>query len=101
MFSSRWIGLGLAFLVGALTPPLMLMIAGFGGLFGVDAVATPPHIEEAIAHAVLEHNLAQQAAAYKNPLAGSDQDLLAGMKLFRQNCAGCHGDARAPSPWGS
>jgi mono/diheme cytochrome c family protein len=35
------------------------------------------------------------------PLAASEETLLAGAKIYRINCTGCHGDFGQPSMWGS
>jgi hypothetical protein len=36
-----------------------------------------------------------------NPVAATDENLLAGMKIFRDACAGCHGDPSATSDYGA
>jgi mono/diheme cytochrome c family protein len=35
-----------------------------------------------------------------NPLLPSDDTLLSGLKIYRDNCAGCHGAFNRPSHWG-
>lgn len=47
----------------------------------------------------LRASLERHAPALKNPLPVSEETLLAGMKNFRTNCAGCHGDSGRPSAW--
>lgn len=37
----------------------------------------------------------------KNPIPLSEDNLIAGMKIFRANCAGCHGEPGHPSQWGT
>lgn len=44
--------------------------------------------------------LAGTAKRLSNPTEGKDEELLEGMKLYRSNCGGCHGDASHPSQWG-
>jgi len=34
-------------------------------------------------------------------MSASDETLRAGMKIYRTNCAGCHGDFDQPSKWGA
>jgi mono/diheme cytochrome c family protein len=43
----------------------------------------------------------REAANLRSSLAASEETLLAGMKIYRTNCAGCHGDFGQPSTWGS
>ncbi|MGO9851113.1 MAG: c-type cytochrome, partial [Steroidobacteraceae bacterium] len=46
-------------------------------------------------------SVARSAPRLSSPIGSSDAELITGMKLYRNNCAGCHGDAGRPSPWGT
>jgi len=41
------------------------------------------------------------AVDLKNPVTVSEETILAGMKIFRTNCAGCHGEFSHLSRWGT
>lgn len=90
-----------AFLLGAATVPFLLVLAAWLGLLAVPATDRPPGWEEELAELALEKSLAKSAEGLTVPLKPDDQTLLAGLKLYRGNCAGCHGGSRGPSPWGS
>jgi len=81
--------------------PLAALIAGFLGYIPVDGVSKPPMWEEKIAHEILEASLEKRAEGLVNPLKGTDEELLAGMRSFKDNCSVCHGDYMEPSKWGS
>ena len=81
--------------------PVAALVAGFLGCIPVDSVSNPPGWEEKIAHEFVEASLEKRAEGLVNPLKGTDEELLAGMRTFRDNCSGCHGDYMEPSKWGS
>lgn len=81
--------------------PVAVLVAGFLGYIPLDSVSHPPGWEEKIAHEFLEASLEKRAEGLVNPLKGTDEELLAGLRNYRDNCAGCHGDYNQPSPWGS
>jgi len=93
------------FLVGALTGVLVLgaiaILVLFAGLLPVRASETPPAWETRLARRGRDASIARQAAQLANPISASDAELLAGLKLYRNNCAGCHGEGSRPSSWGS
>lgn len=76
-------------------------IAARMGFFPVAATSTPASMEKGIAGSVLKASLARQASGLKNPLEPTSEVLLAGLKTFQNNCAGCHGNAKGPSHWGN
>ncbi|MGH8238040.1 MAG: c-type cytochrome [Steroidobacteraceae bacterium] len=94
-----------SFLVGLVTGvvlvPLAFLIIGYLGGLSVHATADPPAWERQFAHRALEASLARQARELRNPITVSADALLAGMKLYVNNCSGCHGKPGAPSPWGT
>lgn len=90
------------FLIGLLILPLILLTLALLGLLPVHATANPPRWEVAIAEHALEASLERRASGIKNPLVVfSDDILLDGMKLYINNCSGCHGAFQNPSPWGT
>jgi mono/diheme cytochrome c family protein len=94
-------GLVIAFVAGIVALPLILLVAGFAGWIPTDAIHDPPQTEVAVAQKALGVSLAHRAAGLSNPLRGSDADLLAGMKQYRDDCSGCHGRFGRRSLWGT
>ncbi len=90
-----------AFVLGILTVPLLVAGAAWLGAIKIRATDQAPRWEEAFAGLALDAALKKETKGLKVPLAYDDQALLAGLRLYRNNCAGCHGDFKAPSPWGS
>lgn len=85
----RHFALGL--IAGLLTLPLIALIAGAFGLFPTGSTETPPTWETAFARHALHSAAARNAPRLHNPVAPTDSVLRAGMKFFRDDCAGCHG----------
>lgn len=80
---------------------LTLAAAGLGayalieaGTIAANADAEPGSLEVWMARTSLSATLRHEAPVQPNPVALSDEHLLAGMKLFARNCAICHGDSR-------
>ena len=82
-----------------------LLIAGVCvtqlGLFPIDAKATPPAWEAALAGRAVAASLARQAPHVANPVAPTEANLLEGVKMFKDMCAGCHGDPNGESVFGA
>ncbi len=76
----------LALLLGA------LVVVEFG-LFPANADAKPSALEAWAAHKSLDATIGRDAPKGPNPVKLSDANLLAGMKLYSQDCATCHGGA--------
>ena len=92
----------LVFVLGALAPIIALIALGLAGFLPVRATAKPPGFEGALMDRLLMARIARGARGLKNPVRPDEATLLAGMKSYRQDCAGCHGDAaRGPSTWGT
>jgi mono/diheme cytochrome c family protein len=91
----------LGFCLGLLLPILGALIAAKLGFFSVYATEEPPPWEINLARMAVDASVARTAPRLSNPIASSDEGLLAGMHLYRNNCAGCHGDTDGPSPWGT
>jgi thiosulfate dehydrogenase len=72
-------------------------IAGYAGIragvMPANADDKPPHFEVWAAKTSLHAMLRRSAPKVNDPLPATNQNLIAGVKLFAQNCAVCHGDA--------
>ena len=98
----RWPGLLAAFVIGMIFLPALLLLLALAGWLPSDSRTAPPGWEAGIGRRALDASLAGRAAGLRNPIADNDEAaLVAGMQLYRENCAGCHGGMRGPSDWGS
>jgi thiosulfate dehydrogenase len=91
----------LSFILGLLLIPAFALVVIRCGLLSTPATAKPSRWETDLASSALRASLHRHAPALKNPIPVSDETLLAGMKIFRTNCAGCHGEFNRPSSWGT
>ena len=72
------------------------------GLWPRRATDAPPAWEGRLGSIALRRTLAREAASLRSPLSPpTDEDLRAGLSIYRNNCAGCHGEPGKPSPWGT
>jgi thiosulfate dehydrogenase len=82
------------FLLGVVTTLVLLGVGGY--LFvqkgGVSlAVSSPPlPLEETVAHMALKASMGHSGDV-RNPLPFDEANMVAGAKVFKDNCAGCHG----------
>jgi thiosulfate dehydrogenase len=60
-----------------------------------NADARPPGFERWAARMSLRATLARSAPRTDDPMPATDENLIAGVKLYAQNCAVCHGDSNA------
>jgi len=67
----------------------------------IEATGTPAGVELTLMRAVLNRAIVREAPRLANPIPPSNENLLKGLKIFRDNCAGCHGDGAQRSPWGT
>lgn len=84
------------FIFGFIFALILCAVAGFGalylGLCPVNADAEPHWLETKIAHFALDSYVSKQAKELpQNPLKPTADVLIQGMKIFKNNCAGCHG----------
>jgi thiosulfate dehydrogenase len=73
------------------------------GLVPANADAAPPALETWAARTSLHATLRREAPKGPNPVALTDENLVAGIKLYAQHCAICHGTTKgeaAASPVG-
>ncbi len=82
----------LGFVVGILTLPAGAFAAAWLGWLPTNANATPTPLEQAFAHLALDRAAARRTPHLANPIAPTEENLMAGVKLFKGDCAGCHGD---------
>lgn len=90
------------FLIGFLFAVVLLLSALFCyvrfGFVDPRADVEPGPMEKELAMPALDAALDRHAPNAKNPLQPTDENLLAGMKIYQANCAGCHGDISHPHP---
>ncbi|HUO34797.1 MAG TPA: cytochrome c [Candidatus Acidoferrum sp.] len=65
------------------------------GYVNTQADQEPSFLESKLAMKVMDASADRHAPDAKNPVAATDDNLVAGAKIYAENCAGCHG---APSP---
>ena len=72
-------------------------IAGYAiiraGIMPANADERPPKFEVWAAKTSLHATLRHSAPRISDPLPASNENLIAGVKLYAQNCAICHGDS--------
>jgi thiosulfate dehydrogenase len=97
MFKSVVLGIALTVALGLIGAYVLVE----SGYIPANADARPGRLETWMAHTSLRATLKREAPKGPNPVALNDENLLAGVHLYAQDCAVCHGDARgaaAPSP---
>jgi thiosulfate dehydrogenase len=87
-----------AFVSGVLSTLVALLVIGYVGitqgvLIPANADAKPPALEAWMARRSLHAALAREAPRTPNPLPLTDANLIAGIKLYGDNCIVCHGAA--------
>jgi mono/diheme cytochrome c family protein len=84
------------FILGIVVTIVVLLIGGLGaallGFVPTNANATPPKFEKQIAMSALDASMERHAPRVNNPVPPTDDNLIAGMKIYTMNCALCHGD---------
>ncbi len=58
------------------------------------ADAEPSAIETKVAMPALDAAVDRRAPGAQNPMQPTDDNLMAGMKIYQTDCAGCHGDVQ-------
>jgi mono/diheme cytochrome c family protein len=86
------------FLLGILAVILVGLLGGYlvlkSGFIPANADAKPGRLEIWAAKTSLNAAIAREAPAGPNPVALSDANLIAGIQLYGQHCAICHGTAK-------
>ncbi|MGZ3497108.1 MAG: c-type cytochrome [Vulcanimicrobiaceae bacterium] len=86
-------------IVGAIATVAVTVVAGYAGitsglLVPANADAQPGKFERWAASKSLHATIRREAPKMQNPVAENDENLLAGIKLYGENCAVCHGTAK-------
>lgn len=88
-----------SFVIGVVTTVAALVLGALLylrlGYLNVHADIQPSALESKLAMTFLSASTRHHARSQMNPVAPTGENLFAGMKLYRQNCAICH---RAPTP---
>jgi len=83
--------------IGAAGIVILGLLAAYAGveagLMPANADSKPPKIERWAARTSLAATLRREAPTSPNPVTLDDGNLIAGIKLYAQNCAVCHGGA--------
>jgi thiosulfate dehydrogenase len=86
------------FVAGIVAAIIVALVGGYiilrSGLIPANADATPGRLETWAATTSLRATLARDAPQGSNPVATSDDNLIAGVELYGQHCAICHGTAK-------
>jgi len=86
------------FFAGVLVTIVVILVGGYFGLrdgvVPANADATPGPFETWAAQTSLHATLQNEAPTTPNPVALTDENLIAGIDLYGQHCAICHGTAK-------
>jgi mono/diheme cytochrome c family protein len=88
------------FLLGVVVTLLALFAGGIGylklGLAEVQADLPPSRWEKSLMTSAVHASVRRRAPEVANPVAPTDENLIAGGKLYANECAGCHGTPGKP-----
>jgi thiosulfate dehydrogenase len=79
------------FVAGVVALPVAALAVAWFGLLPINSNTSPFGLESAVAHMALDATVARRAPRMANPIAPNEENLMAGLKLFKNDCAGCHG----------
>ncbi len=84
------------FIVGIVATLVILFLVGYVGvtqglLIPANADAKPSRMERWMASRSLDSTIAREMPTQPNPIAATDENFEAGIKLYVTNCAACHG----------
>ena len=83
------------FILGFAVAVALIILGGLAfillGFMPTSADDTPPAIERRIAMTALDAAMDRHAPHVDNPIPLTDDNLIAGMKIYTMNCALCHG----------
>jgi thiosulfate dehydrogenase len=89
------------FALGAVTAIAGLVVGAYlfvkAGGVSMETSARPLPLEATVARMALRASIGN-AAALKDPLPPSEENMLAGARQYRDQCAGCHGVPGQPRP---
>jgi mono/diheme cytochrome c family protein len=88
------------FLLGALTACVLLAVGGLTylelGFAEVRADVQPSKWERALMFSAVHASVRRRAPEIANPVAPTEDNLIAGGRLYLEGCAGCHGTPGKP-----
>jgi thiosulfate dehydrogenase len=88
------------FLLGMTASTVMLAIGGLAylrlGFAEVRADIPPPRLQTSLMHLALHASVRRNAPQIPDPVPPTSDDLIAGAKIYRNDCAGCHGTPGKP-----
>src|ERR1700751_2386742 len=88
------------FLSGFVAAIVIVLLAGFLLILVIflDPRADAPEnaLERSVAMPALDASVRRHASPLQNPVAATEVNLIAGMKIYQNHCAGCHGDIHQP-----
>ncbi len=83
------------FIIGVVVTLLVLLLGGLAstrfGFLDTTAEARPGALETYLASAALDSSVERNAPRQANPVPETDDNLLAGMMVYANDCALCHG----------
>jgi cytochrome c553 len=83
------------FVLGIVCTLLVLVLGGLGylllGLAEVRGDLPPSRLESALIGKAVHASVRREAPEMSNPFAPTDENLIAGGKIYLNECAGCHG----------
>lgn len=90
----------LGFVIGILVLPAGVIFCAWMGLLPTTVHSKPLPMEAHIAQMALNASAARNAPHLTNPIPATEENLRVGMKLFRGDCSGCHGEPTADMDYG-
>lgn len=83
------------FILGIIVTIFLIVAVGLVfvdyGLLPTTADVTPPEFEQHLAMRAMDASMERHAQQIANPVPVTDENLIAGMKLYSMNCSLCHG----------
>jgi len=64
------------------------------GIYNPSAIPDPGKLERSIAHLSLEASVERRAPDQQNPIQATEENLIAGARMYEQFCSDCHGGAK-------
>ena len=91
------------FLAGALSTIAIFVVAGMVylrlGLAEVRGDLPPSRLESSLMRMAVHSSVRRHAPEVPNPVAPTDENLIAGGKMYLNECAGCHGTPGVVRKW--
>ena len=85
-----WRGFILGFIIGLITVPVVAFLYFQFGLAPVATASSPIPLEKFLAQTAL-HAAIGRSAPKDSPVPATEPNVMAGAKIYRENCAVCHG----------